>query len=57
MTTATASTRRFSEAPIVFQAYLPLKQHSEPEDGAIEEEGSLRDYVLSDDIDWTTEED
>ena len=57
MTNAAASTRRFSEAAIVFHAYLPLKQHSEPEDGAIEEEGRLEDYVLSEDLDWETEED
>lgn len=50
-------TRHFSEAPIVFTAYMPLKQHSEPEDGAIEEEGKLEDYALSEDLDWEKEED
>lgn len=51
-----SQSRQLSEAPIVFTAYLPLKQHSEPEDGAIEEEGKLDDYVLSEDVDWESEE-
>jgi len=42
---AATTTRRDTEFPQLFKAYLPLKQHSEPEDGAIEEEGSLEDYV------------
>lgn len=46
-----------TDAPILFTAYLPLKQHSEPEDGAIEEEGRLDDYVLSEDLDWESDED
>jgi|GEM_PF-6386284 len=50
-------TRELTDAPIVFTAYMPLKQHSEPEDGAIEEEGKLEDYVLSEDLDWEREED
>lgn len=29
------------DTPDLFRPYLPLKQHSEPEDGAIEEEGTL----------------
>lgn len=49
--------RSSTEAPILFTAYLPLKQHSEPEDGAIEEEGRLDDYVLSEDLDWENEDD
>jgi hypothetical protein len=48
-------TRHLAEAPIVFTAYMPLKQHSEPEDGAIEEEGHLSDYVLREDLDWERE--
>ena len=50
------SARSFTEAPQIFKAYLPLKQHSEPEDGAIEEEGSLKDYILQEDLDWESDE-
>jgi len=57
MSNAKIATRQLTEAPIVFSAYLPLKQHSEPEDGAIEEEGTLGDYVLENDQDWQTRED
>ncbi|MCG2617457.1 hypothetical protein LZZ85_24375 [Terrimonas sp. NA20] len=56
MTNTKIAARQFTESPVLFTAYLPLKQHSEPEDGAIEEEGSLEDYVLSEDLDWEEEE-
>lgn len=57
MTNAKIAARHLTDAPILFTAYLPLKQHSEPEDGAIEEEGSLKDYELSEDLDWESEDD
>ncbi len=57
MTNIKTSVRHLSESPVLFMAYLPLKQHSEPEDGAIEEEGSLEDYVMREDLDWESEDD
>jgi hypothetical protein len=57
MTNIKTALRQSTEAPILFAAYLPLKQHSEPEDGAIEEEGRLDDYVLSEDLDWERDDD
>lgn len=56
MTNIKTAIRQSTDAPILFTAYLPLKQHSEPEDGAIEEEGRLDDYVLSEDLDWESDE-
>ncbi|RYG27570.1 MAG: hypothetical protein EOO01_41145 [Chitinophagaceae bacterium] len=43
---ATVSARQFNDSPQLFTAYLPLKQHSEPEDGAIEEEGTLEEGLI-----------
>jgi hypothetical protein len=57
MTNTKIAARHLNEPPILFAAYMPLKQHSEPEDGAIEEEGSLEDYVLREDLDWESEDD
>jgi hypothetical protein len=57
MTNTKIAARHLTESPVLFTAYLPLKQHSEPEDGAIEEEGSLEDYVLREDLDWESDDD
>ena len=57
MTNTKITARQLAGSPVLFTAYLPLKQHSEPEDGAIEEEGSLDDYVLREDLDWESEDD
>lgn len=52
-----ASSRQTNDYPRLFKAYLPLKQHSEPEDGAIEEEGTLDEgLILHDDQTWEREE-
>jgi hypothetical protein len=52
-----ASARPTNDYPQLFKAYLPLKQHSEPEDGAIEEEGTLDEgLILHEDHNWELEE-
>ncbi len=59
MTNAKTATsiRQANDYPQLFKAYLPLKQHSEPEDGAIEEEGTLDEgLILHESPDWEHEE-
>jgi hypothetical protein len=41
-----ASAQQTNDSPQLFKVYLPLKQHSEPEDGAIEEEGTLDEGLI-----------
>lgn len=49
--------RQTNDYPQLFKAYMPMKQHSEPEDGAIEEEGTLDEgLILHDDHEWEREE-